>query len=383
MRKKIVRLLGVFVLLCVLLTSCSIYDKGNTTDIAGNFTYETNGRINTTEKVTRPENETHPGNETQPEKETRSEGTTDDGSWKLPDEAPKPDSDPYQNVDIDDFYRNYEPAESYWDAYYRTKHFLMSGSISEQPQEPTLAAERPQKNGTFLRNTSAVYSDDGNVYYIVDADGKIVNRVYFGAAYVTLEEVAAYVFAFGDVPPNYVNGKKTKPQNSNWGEYLRLNHSEFSGDTSRYPYEPVLPRISGCGGDLYYYEIDIGTTGTDCDPAYIAAPYNDGKRITRGAARIVYTRYDANGDNIIDVNEKFLFYTYNHYNDFQEYLNYEGGWGEMFGNITGGGKISSKTEYNPTRYVETERVAFVPEYSRNVAYVDILFLERRYFVNAA
>jgi hypothetical protein len=46
-----------------------------------------------------------------------------------------------------------------------------------------------------------------------------------------------------------------------------------------------------------------------------------------------------------------VFYTYNHYNDFQEYLNYFGGWGKMFGNITGGGKISSKTECNPTPYV--------------------------------
>ena len=38
--------------------------------------------------------------------------------------------------------------------------------------------------------------------------------------------------------------------------------------------------------------------------------------------------------------------------DFQEYLNYEGGWGEMFGNITGGGTISSKYDYNPTDYVQ-------------------------------
>ena len=51
----------------------------------------------------------------------------------------------------------------------------------------------------------------------------------------------------------------------------------------------------------------------------------------------------------------YLFYTYNHYNDFQEYLNYEGGWGEIFGNITGGGKISSKYDYNPTPYVKVAR----------------------------
>ena len=48
-----------------------------------------------------------------------------------------------------------------------------------------------------------------------------------------------------------------------------------------------------------------------------------------------------------------MFYTYNHYNDFQEYLGYFGGWGEMFGNITGGGTISSKYDCNPTDYVPT------------------------------
>jgi hypothetical protein len=91
--------------------------------------------------------------------------------------------------------------------------------------------------------------------------------------------------------------------------------------------------------------------GTDCDPSYPIKIYNDGQTITRGAARIVYTRYDKNKNNIIDPNEKYVFYTYNHYNDFQEYLNYEGGWGEIFGNVTGGGNLSSKTDYNPTPYV--------------------------------
>ena len=106
---------------------------------------------------------------------------------------------------------------------------------------------------------------------------------------------------------------------------------------------------------IYYYEKDLGTTGTDCDPDYEITDYNDGKTITRGAARIVYTRYDKNKNDIIDINEKYVFYTYNHYNDFQEYLNYEGGWGEMFGNVTGGGSLSSKYDYNPTPYVEVVR----------------------------
>ncbi len=259
--------------------------------------------------------------------------------------------DPYVNVNKEEFYANYFPAMSYLDSYYRTLHGLMSGSIEDQDQEPTISDVRPMENGMYVRNTSCLYSSDGNTYYVLDYKGEIVNKIYKGGAYVVLEEVAAYVFAFGDIPANHSASKKTKPTSSIWGEYLRVNHTKFSGDTSKYPYEPALPNISGIGGDLQYYEMDIGTTGTDCDPSYPVVKYNNGYSIERGAARIVYARFDKNGDSIIDPNERYVFYTYNHYNDFQEYLNYEGGWGEMFGNITGGGTISSKYDYNPTSYV--------------------------------
>ena len=285
----------------------------------------------------------------------------DGGSDVVGDPYPEPDedldfsTDPYENISKEEFYASYKPAVCYQDAVYRTAHNLMSGSIEDQDQAPTVAKNQPKDNGVLVRNTSAIYRENGNAYVVIDSEGKEAFRVYKGGAYVTLEEVAAYVYAFGDVPANYVSDKKTSPQNSPWGEYLRLNHSSFSGSTSKYPYEPELPNISGCGGDLYYYEIDIGTTGTDCDPNYVITDYNNGTKITRGAARIVYTRFDKNNNNIIDPNEKFVFYTYNHYNDFQEYLNYEGGWGEMFGNITGGGVLSSKSNYNPTPYVSVVR----------------------------
>jgi len=259
-------------------------------------------------------------------------------------------SDPYEAVSADDFYADYTPACCYQNSVYRTEHHLMSGSLSVPDQAPTISEYQPTVDGLLVRNNEPYYIDS-NTYVIVDANGNEVMRIYRGGAYITLEEVAAYVYAFGNVPANYNGGKNMKPTSSPWGIYLRLNHTKFSGNTTKYPYEPELPNISGCGGDFEYYEIDIGTTGTDCDPKYSARVYNDGYTITRGAARIVYARFDKNGDSFVDPNEKFVFYTYNHYNDFQEYLNYYGGWGEKFGNITGGGKISSKYDCNPTPYV--------------------------------
>ncbi len=264
----------------------------------------------------------------------------------LPDE-----NDPYVNISKAEFYANYSPATSAEDAYFRSLHGFMSGELTIPDQAPTLSSNRPKKEGRFIRNSQMHYAEENMAYNVVTSTGERAFTVYRYGAYVTLEEVAAFVYAFGTYPANYVESKNLAPSDSVWGEYLRLNHTRFSGDTSSYPYEPILPNISGCGGELFYYEMDIGTTGTDCDPSYPTAPYNDGYAITRGAARIVYGKTDLDKDGVYEENEFHLFYTYNHYNDFQEYLNYQGGWGEMFGNITGGGSISSTTHYRPTAYV--------------------------------
>ena len=257
-------------------------------------------------------------------------------------------ADPYVGISKAEFYAGYTRASSYQDAQYRSAHGLMSGSITVPGQYFDRASYQPTSGGSYLHNSKNSYADNGNTYIIVDGNGNEVMRIYRGGAYITLEEVAAYMYAFGgsgDMPANYTSKKNTKPANSMWGEYLRLNHSYYSNNNSKYPYEPKLP------GDMQYYEMDIGTTGTST-PGYSARAYNNGSSITRGAARLVYARRDLNGNGTYEQGEVYVFYTHNHYNDFTEYLNYYGGWGETFGNITGGGTFDSKTDCNPTPYVE-------------------------------
>lgn len=262
---------------------------------------------------------------------------------------------PYLDIDKNEFYKNYTRATSLLDSQYRSECYLMSGTITPQDQEPDIASNQPKQGNMLIHNTTRNFSNNGNVYTVYNVNGEKEFDIYYGGAYTSLEEVAAYIYAWGEVPVNYDPDKDAKPYNSEWGEYLRANNTYFSGNTKKYPYEPELPNISGVdNGNVMYYEIDIGTTGTDCDPKYDPEIYNDGDRIIRGAARIVYTYSYINGDPVSD-EDRYVFYTYNHYNDFQEYLNYYNGWGEMFGNITGGGTISSKVDYNPTPYVQTYR----------------------------
>lgn len=264
----------------------------------------------------------------------------------------------YEDIPKDEFYKNYVRATSNEDAKKRSEAYLMSGNLEVDDQEPIISNYQKEEDGKLVHNNNYYYKDE-NTYVVVDCYGNEVFEVYKDGAYITLEEVAAYIYAFGDVPTNYYENRYNYPypSESPWGEYLRLNNNEFSGDTDKYPYEPILPRISGCGGDLIYYEVDIGTTGTDCDPRYPSKIYNDGYSITRGAARIVYSRYyESDGSLITSLEDRYVFYTYNHYNDFQEYLNYQNGWGEIFGNITGGGDISSyDPNFPPTDYVPSIR----------------------------
>lgn len=267
-----------------------------------------------------------------------------------------PLSDPYAGMTAEEFYSNYAPATSYQDAQYRSKHGFLSGYLEVPEQNFTRSENQPAEDGRYIHNTEMRYEDDGNTYVVTDSQGNEVMRIYKGGAYITLEEVAAYMYAFGgdeQLPANHTTKKSAKPASSIWGQYLRLNHSWYKNNPDKYPYEPELP---GNGSGFRYYEMDIGTTGTTT-PGYAPKLYNNGSSIVRGAARLVYAKKDVNGNGTYEAHEIFVFYTHNHYNDFTEYLNYYGGWGETFGNITGGGVFDSKTQCNPTPYPQVSYAA--------------------------
>ena len=248
--------------------------------------------------------------------------------------------DPYINVNKTEFYAEYKPATTYEDAIYRTKHYLMSGDITDQKHLPV--------DGKLMEEDKAIKYTDAT--YVLDADGKYLAYVpnvidgdnyiiFYGAAYTSLNEVAAYLLAFGSVPANQIKNKKgTNQAISNWGKYGRVNDNEFYGGSS-YKYEPDIPT-----NDRYlFHEIDFGTIGDYYTGTRYQSLYNNGSSITRGAARLVYTA----DSSVKSINERYVFYTYNHYNDFQEYLNYHNGWGVRFGNESAGNRYcSGKNDYD-------------------------------------
>ena len=77
--------------------------------------------------------------------------------------------------------------------------------------------------------------------------------------------------------------------------------------------------------NLIYYEVEIGTSRTDCGPSYPNELYNVGYKISRGVPRIVYSNYYIDRMKPVNPEDSYFFYTYDYYNDFKEYLNYDNG----------------------------------------------------------
>ncbi|MCR5112772.1 MAG: hypothetical protein K6A63_02420 [Acholeplasmatales bacterium] len=267
--------------------------------------------------------------------------------------------DPYENVDSASFYSDYSIATTYEDAYYRSAHYLLSGHIDSY-YLPTSNTKYSDSTAIRCQTGTYILDYDGNyVGYFVNSSNPYI--VFYGGAYISLEDVAAYLLAFGEVPVNSNYSTSTTDRSkalSEWGQYGRVNIADFSGDNTTYPYEPVLTDISGCGGSTQYTESDYGSSGGFDVGGSTVSAYTDGKYIARGTCRFVFV--NMKNDNLYDINKRHVFYTYNHYNDFNEYLNYENGWSNRFGNETAGNAYcSGSSAWNSSTMVSPTPV---PEY---------------------
>jgi hypothetical protein len=127
--------------------------------------------------------------------------------------------------------------------------------------------------------------------------------------------VALYYQGFGTVPDNYQANDSSSYSDylATYGKSARLYTQDY---TRNYGYTTDFPTLN----QYRYFELDIG--GDSTNPSY-----NNGSRISRGAWRlvVVYQGCVQYGNT-----HPVIFYTKNHYVDFQEFYNYAGGWGHLF-----------------------------------------------------
>ena len=273
------------------------------------------------------------------------------------------------NAEREDFYMaDFTRANSFLDAQYRTAAGLISGDIIDSPNvaEYPIRHEPDRTYEAFsaykVRDGVYTYDESGNFQsYTINSLIGETKTIYYNGGYVTLEDVAAYLFAFAEVPPNNKYDKNAASESiAKWWVYGRVNNSYFSADTDKYKYEPDVPQTDFDGqysGDGYYryYEMDFGYTQLNWELGYWTYDnvYNDGYGIDRGPVRFVFTAQDTNGNagaKYIPIEDRHVFLTTNHYNDFTEYLNFAGGWGITFGWMSAGNEYCSDMSSDGSRY---------------------------------
>jgi len=119
-----------------------------------------------------------------------------------------------------------------------------------------------------------------------EATSSIEIKVEKGLSYSSKDEVAAYIYKFNELPPNYITKKEA--QDLGWdnskGNLWEVSDKKSIGGDRFYNREGLLPEID----NRQYYECDINYYG-----GY------------RGAERIVYS------------NDGLIFYTDDHYESFE------------------------------------------------------------------
>ena len=274
------------------------------------------------------------------------------------------DSISYSGINKNEFYgEGYETAQTYNDAIARTNAKLLSGDYNIPKNIPNYKniTNPKSETGPVFYNARARYiyedaacSGEPIGYILNDTDGDDSNDtvIYRGGAYISMDEVSAYLWAFNDIPANWVESKSSKGQRQaiqNWQEFGRVNNGFFSGNPDKYPFQPIL---TGSGTDFDYRETDFGTDGDfnfydqSGNPNVKQNPYNNGSKISRGTCRFCYTA-EARHGLLDEESMRHVFYTWSHYNDFEEYLNYKGGYGPKFGNLVSGNEYNSKNPQNP------------------------------------
>ena len=131
--------------------------------------------------------------------------------------------------------------------------------------------------------------------------------IYEDQGYTEVEEIAAYVSFFDHIPPNYITNYSDSWMCSTTND-LALCKGEFENR------EDFLPT------EYTYTEMDL-RSGYSYNP-------RSGNLRSRGTDRIVFGT-DQYGD------VRLLVATYDHYENYSQYLCYYGGWGGEFGDDYG------------------------------------------------
>ncbi len=213
---------------------------------------------------------------------------------------------------------SFSSSQSSSSSYGETSSSSSSSSVSSSSQLDEYVFRLPRVK---------VSGNEANVYEVSQlSDGtfsstikKTINR---NSAYIEPDDVAAYYQAFNSFPINYCGSDKSAALE--YGSEGRCNFTYAYGSyTGSNSYTEPLGPWANKGAT--YYELDISTSSYN-------PGYNNGSKISRGTYRLVIVEENATTSypNEEGGYDSICFFTKDHYSNFNEYLNYYGGWGERF-----------------------------------------------------
>ena len=156
--------------------------------------------------------------------------------------------------------------------------------------------------------------------------------LYEDEYYTDVDEVAAYLQFFDRLPDNCVLDRNDVKRNN---EYFFTNG--YFGNR-----EGILPQ----GGGITFTEIDLRS----------GYSWSGQSLQNRGVHRIVFAQ-----DRTDDVVAVYV--TYNHYETFQEYLCYYGGWGEEYGEDSSNGYRLESAKVGNYVYLDEDTIIYDWDFS--------------------
>lgn len=188
---------------------------------------------------------------------------------------------------------------------------IVSSTDSENSSPTSNEGPGEPPEGEYRISPSPSESDIGFVY---NEYGLVMKEIYRDSYYTDLEDVAAYIVTFNDVPDNYYFTTERDGYYESkslcyglYGNACRIYPGPYEGNYTHLPYSL----------DNIYNEADYGGDG-----------YAESSSWNRGAYRLVFT---LTGISDYGNDTPVVFYTHDHYDTFIEYKNYYGGWGQAFG----------------------------------------------------
>lgn len=198
--------------------------------------------------------------------------------------------------------------------------YTVTGSSAGNSSGSAPSSEKATQRIDYLNPVTT----DENYAAVYTKTKAIDHFIKKGLWYTDLDDVITYLLAFDELPDNYYDSTNKSSCYSEFGNYCRLSPGRYStSDRGPHPYSDYGDGFP-TPDDGYYWEYDVGYVLNE------NTKYAGSSSFNRGPLRLIIYYEGIQNQPTEYGNIPTIFYTYNHYETFFEYANYENGWSKEY-----------------------------------------------------